>query len=500
MPHTHTHTHTRPILSLNKKIILLSTMVALFACIALSTIAYVTAKNQVSSLGGTMYQKVNQDVIGLMTAMNAEVEAGRMSLQDAQDKVRDYVNGPKDSSGRRDIQRSRMSVDSVMYVWAFSGKDKGVVTMHPFPVEGVKLWDYEVDGKYTVRDSWGNVNMVDKVFRERWQNEGEPVRTFLAYQHYFEPWDWIVGVGAREELLYKERLAKSTTVIVSAGIIILAFGMVLSWLVARQTSHQLALASEQVRQGSLKLNHSSAKMSELSSTLFDATTQQAASLQETTAAVKELTSTVSANNKRAQQASELAGSASKIANSGEDEIRVLIQSIDSIADDSKRIADITSVIDDIAFQTNLLALNAAVEAARAGEHGKGFAVVAEAVRNLAHRAAQSAKDIAALIHGSVDKINDGSGQASRCGEVLAEIVTAIQEVTELSSDISQASSDQSVGLTQISSAMGQIDDLTQVNAGSAEKTSHHADDLASHSEGMKQAVEDLERTLAGGPR
>jgi signal transduction histidine kinase len=139
--------------------------------------------------------------------MDARVKAGEITLAQAQEIVRTYVNGPKKPDDNRDISKSKMSVDDYMYVWAFSYMhDRGTLTMHPFNMEGGNWWNYQVNGRYTVQESWGNIINTGHVFRQLWQNPGEPVYTFIAYQEYFEPWDWIVGCGGREEIIYERRL------------------------------------------------------------------------------------------------------------------------------------------------------------------------------------------------------------------------------------------------------------------------------------------------------
>ncbi|ABQ28507.1 cache domain-containing protein [Geotalea uraniireducens] len=168
---------------------------------------YQSAKEQILDVGGEMFTKVVKDVIGFMEMMDARVKAGEITLAEAQDLVRTYVNGPKKPDGNRDISKSKMSVDDYMYVWASSYKhDRGTLTMHPFNVEGVNEWNYQVKGRYTIRESWSNINNTGRVFRQLWKNPGEPVYTFIAYQEYFEPWDWIVGCGGREEIIYERRL------------------------------------------------------------------------------------------------------------------------------------------------------------------------------------------------------------------------------------------------------------------------------------------------------
>ncbi|MGB9080088.1 MAG: cache domain-containing protein [Desulfuromonadaceae bacterium] len=168
---------------------------------------YEAAKEQILDVGGEMFTKVVKDITGFMEMTNTRVKAGEITLAEAQDLVREYVNGPKKADGSRDISKSKMSVDDYMYVWASTYKhNRGTLTMHPFNMEGINWWNYQVKGRYTIRDTWSNINYTGRVFRQIWQNPGEPVYTFIAYQAYFEPWDWIVGCGGREEIIYERRL------------------------------------------------------------------------------------------------------------------------------------------------------------------------------------------------------------------------------------------------------------------------------------------------------
>jgi methyl-accepting chemotaxis protein len=241
----------------------------------------------------------------------------------------------------------------------------------------------------------------------------------------------------------------------------------------------------------------STQIAESSQSLSGAATEQASSLEETVATMEELTSMVRMNTENGKQAAALAVSTRDIAVKGEAEIKTLINSIHSISEDSKKIEEITTVIDDIAFQTNLLALNAAVEAARAGEQGKGFAVVADAVRSLAQRSSVAAKDIAELIKNSVAKIDVGSQQANQGGVVFAEIVDSVKKVADLNNEIATASEEQSNGIAQIGKAMNQMDQTTQQNAAAAEQTAAAAEELSAQSENLRNNVAILEQVVYG---
>jgi methyl-accepting chemotaxis protein len=209
--------------------------------------------------------------------------------------------------------------------------------------------------------------------------------------------------------------------------------------------------------------------------LSQRTEQQASNLEETASSMEELTSTVKQSADNAKQANQLAVNASNIAVKGGLAVNEVVQTMVSISASSKKIVDIISVIEGIAFQTNILALNAAVEAARAGEQGRGFAVVAGEVRNLAQRSAAAAKEIKVLIGDSVDKVDAGSKQVDQAGATMAEIVQAVKRVTDIMSKIAAASSGQSAGIEQVNRAIIQMDDVTQQNAALVEEAAAAAE-------------------------
>lgn len=222
-----------------------------------------------------------------------------------------------------------------------------------------------------------------------------------------------------------------------------------------------------------------------------------ASLEETSASTEEVSSMVKMNTAHAGQARDLAQQAQEKARLGEAEVRKLTASMDDISASSKKIEEIITVIDDIAFQTNLLALNASVEAARAGEHGKGFAVVAEAVRNLAQRSATSAKEISTLIIESVEKIEQGHSVVISSEASLKAIVKTIEQLSTLNSEISSASGEQELGISQINKALSDMDKLTQANAAAAEQCAAASEELTTQSTVMSDAVVQLNNILKG---
>jgi methyl-accepting chemotaxis protein len=234
---------------------------------------------------------------------------------------------------------------------------------------------------------------------------------------------------------------------------------------------------EQVAQATGNIGTASAEIATGSSDLSVRTEQTASSLQQAAASMEQLTATVEQSADSARQANQLAASAAAVAARGGDVVSQVVATMDDINSSSKKISDITGVIDGIAFQTNILALNAAVEAARAGEQGRGFAVVAGEVRNLAQRSAEAAKEIKALIGASVGKVEDGSRLVADAGKTMQEIVHSVQRVTDIIGEITAASTEQSDGLGQINTAVAQLDQMTQQNAALVEESAAAADSL-----------------------
>nr|WP_313900544.1 methyl-accepting chemotaxis protein [Chromobacterium vaccinii] len=224
------------------------------------------------------------------------------------------------------------------------------------------------------------------------------------------------------------------------------------------------------------------------SNLSNRTEQQAASLEETASSMEEITSTVKQNAENAKKANSLATGASDIAARGGKVVGDVVSTMNEINESAKKIVDIISVIDGIAFQTNILALNAAVEAARAGEQGRGFAVVASEVRNLAQRSAAAAKEIKSLIGNSVDKVESGSRLVDEAGRTMNEIVVSIRRVADIMSDISAASMEQSSGIEQVNLAVTQMDENTQKNAALVEQAAAAAESLEEQARYLSGAV------------
>jgi methyl-accepting chemotaxis protein len=244
----------------------------------------------------------------------------------------------------------------------------------------------------------------------------------------------------------------------------------------------------EVRQNTDSITTASQQIAAGNSDLSQRTEEQASTLEETASSMEELTATVKQNAENAKHANQLAATASSIAVKGGHVVGEVVQTMASISTSSKKIVDIISVIESIAFQTNILALNAAVEAARAGEQGRGFAVVASEVRNLAQRSAAAAKEIKTLIGDSVDKVEAGSRQVDQAGATMDEIVNAVKRVTDIMYEISAASNEQSAGIEQVNQAIIQMDEVTQQNAALVEEAAAAAESMREQAQSLAQIV------------
>ena len=244
-----------------------------------------------------------------------------------------------------------------------------------------------------------------------------------------------------------------------------------------------------VRANAEGVSTASAEIAQGNHDLSARTEQQASALEQTAASMEELSGTVKQNADSARQANQLASNASSVAVQGGTVVGQVVQTMKGINESSRRISDIISVIDGIAFQTNILALNAAVEAARAGEQGRGFAVVATEVRSLAGRSADAAKEIKSLINASVERVEHGTALVDKAGETMTEVVDSIKRVTDIMGEISAASSEQASGVAQVGEAVTQMDQATQQNAALVEQ-------MAAAASSLKAQAGDLVQTVA----
>ncbi|HLK19171.1 MAG TPA: methyl-accepting chemotaxis protein [Bryobacteraceae bacterium] len=254
------------------------------------------------------------------------------------------------------------------------------------------------------------------------------------------------------------------------------------------TIEKLQTAMLEVKGSAEHVADTAQQLSSASEEIASGAQEQASSLEETASSLEEISSTIKQNAENARQASQLSAGSREAAEKGGHVVNAAVEAMGEINQSSKRIADIITTIDEIAFQTNLLALNAAVEAARAGEQGRGFAVVASEVRNLAQRSATAAKEIKGLIQDSVQKVENGSELVNRSGQTLSEIVQSVKRVTDIVAEIAAASQEQATGIEQVNKATMQMDQVTQANSAQTEEMSSTAQGLSSSAEQLQAMV------------
>lgn len=287
--------------------------------------------------------------------------------------------------------------------------------------------------------------------------------------------------------------AAKTLYTLLAGIVFGGFfiALAIGILISRSISKTINSVTEDLLKGVDQIAGASDQLSQGSQTLATGSSTSAASLEEGVATIEELSSMVKLNAGNAQQAAQLSNQGSDRASAIVKEVENLVNKMNEIQNSSRKIEEIISIIDDIAFQTNLLALNAAVEAARAGEQGKGFAVVADAVRTLAQKSSTSAKEISDLIKASAEQVDQGVVSAEKGSESIKELLISIKKISDLNQEISTASSEQANGVNQLSVALSSLDKNVQSNAASSEEIAASSEELSAQALTMKHGVQEL---------
>ena len=410
---------------------------------------------------------------------------------------------------------------------AAAGKNYGELLVHP-KREGENILDSRgADGRAFVQEI---LEKKSGAITYDWTNPGESAaREKIVAFDYFKEWNWVIAGGTyRDEIIAEAASLRNRYI--ALGLVALAlFAAVLYAFVRATVTRPLASARDaalriadgdltvtvehrhadeigllldsmngisrklsavvgKVRIGAEQIANASNEISTGNLDLCTRTEQQASSLATTSSSMGELTETVRQNAEHARQANTLAVSASTIAQKGGVMVAQVVDTMESINQSSRKISDITGVIDGIAFQTNILALNAAVEAARAGEQGRGFAVVASEVRNLAQRSAAAAKEIKTLIAASSSEVDAGRELVSKAGATMNEVLASVGRVTSIMADITAASAEQSSGIEQVNRAIGEMDDTTQHNAALVEEASAAAQAMQDQAAELARAV------------
>ena len=463
--------------------------------------------------------KIAQLCLGVMDHYHQLEVNGTLTREQAQAKAIEAISGLRHGDD---------------YVFVRSTDNRMLVHADPKRVGQIDKGSPTADGRLTSEVYVQELAKSDHVFIDSFvARPGDPSRVPVAKllgAMRFAPWDWIVGTGVFIDDLDAAFRSYALRFLAMGGVL-LAVMAVLGTLLTRSIQRQLGgdpqyaaevvnriaagdlgqavvvdgpasslLASMQrmqeglrgmvrrVRDGSESIQQASAEVANGNLDLSTRTEQAAASLEQTSASMQQLAETVRHSAESAQQANQLAVSASEVARQGGDVVTQVVATMEQISASSRKINEIIAVIDGIAFQTNILALNAAVEAARAGEHGRGFAVVASEVRTLAQRSAVAAKEIKTLIQASVEGVERGAAQADTAGATMDEIMTKVRQVTQLIGEISNATQEQTSGISQVSTAVAQLDQVTQQNAALVEESAAAAESLKMQAAQLVEAV------------
>ncbi|EKU80248.1 methyl-accepting chemotaxis protein [Massilia timonae] len=476
--------------------------------------------------------RAGRNYVGLTTLFGKQFITQYEPVRDASGKVVGALYVGVDITAdvaalKERIRAVKVGETGYFFVLSSAPKTYGDLIVHPSK-EGENILDSQsADGHAFIKEM---LEKKEGTISYDWQNPGElqAREKFAAYSE-MKDWNWVIAGGT-----YRDEITAAATELrnrfILFGLAALAvLASVLYFLVRATVTRPLAevqavaariadgdltaqvkarrddeigrltgaineigarLSSVvgQVRDGAEHIATASQEISTGNLDLCSRTEEQAASLATTASSMDQLTTTVRQNADNARQADQLARSASEVAQKGGSTVSQVVARMDSISQASRKISDITSVIDGIAFQTNILALNAAVEAARAGEQGRGFAVVASEVRNLAQRSAAAAKEIKVLIEASNSEVDAGSQLVAQAGVTMQEVLDSVQRVTDIMSEISSASQEQTQGIEEINRSVVEMDTVTQQNAALVEEASAAAQAMHEQADALARSV------------
>jgi len=424
-------------------------------------------------------QSVTEVAFSLITEYDARVKSGEFDLKEAQSRAVTRIKN--------------LHYSGKEYFWINDLVPKMI--MHPYKPEldGKSLADFtDPNGKHLFVAFADMCKSKGEGFVDyMWPKPGEskPVPK-ISFVKLFQPWGWVVGSGIYTDDVQHE-LGQIRTVFLSVLAIVAIAGLFFAYWITSSTAHPIGRAVTGLNANSDQVSMASDQVASASHQLAEGASQQAASVEETSASLEEIASMTKKNAENANHADQLMKKTNQIIALANETMGKLTSSMGEISRASEETQKIIKTIDEIAFQTNLLALNAAVEAARAGEAGAGFAVVADEVRNLAMRAAESARNTASLIEGTVKRIKAGSELAEKNNNEFSQVAGMVTKCTDLVAEIAAASSEQSQGIEHLNQAVSEMDKVVQRSAAEAEETASVAEEMHAQASQMKGYIADL---------